>query len=252
MAEKIEIIGLEAIPLVKPGDDLASLIHRSAVEQGIPISDGDILVITQRVVSKAEGRLVNLEDVATSSFADKIAADLKKDPRIVELILGEAKSIVRMGQGHLITETRHGWVCANSGVDISNTPLGTATLLPVDPDRSARKIRDGIETLTGKRVAVVISDTFGRPFREGQVNMAIGAAGISAIKDRRGEKDLYGYTIRVKQTAIIDEIASAAELVIGQVREGVPVAIVRGYRFMVDENGKARNLVRSRSRDLFL
>jgi len=249
---KVEVIGVTGIPIVKPGDDVPRLIVEAAERQGTPIQDGDIVVVSHIIVSRAEGRIVNLNTVKPSKFAENIAKALGKDPRLVEVILQESRSIVRMGNGHLITETKHGFVCANSGVDQSNVPgEGFVALLPEDPDESARRIRDGIEKLTGKRVAVVVSDTHGRPLRDGEINVAIGVSGLKPIRDRRGERDLFGYVLKVKRTAVADEIASAAELVVGQADEGVPVAIVRGYRLEWSEEATARELIMPRERDLF-
>ena len=249
----IQIIGIRGIPIVKEGDDIAKLICEAAERQGTPLMDGDILVVTHIIVSRAEGRVVNLRDVKPSPFARTIGELYGKDPALVEVVLREARSIVRMGDGHIITETRHGIVCANSGVDKSNVPgEDCVALLPVDPDRSAREIRRRIKEITGCDVAVIISDTYGRPLREGEMNLAIGVAGMKPIRDRRGEKDLFGYVLRVKRTAIADELASAAELVIGQADEGVPAAIIRGYKYPRSETATARELIRERGKDLFL
>ena len=250
----IQIIGLKGIPIpVKKGDDLASLTFRAAQEQGTPLENGDVVVLAQTVVSKAEGRTVNLKEVTPSEFAEIIASKMEKDPRVVEVILRESRSIRRMGDGHLIVETRHGFVCANAGVDKSNVADEDAvTLLPEDPDRSARQIRKALMSLSGKDVAVLITDTWGRPFREGQANMTIGVAGMDPIRDRRGEKDLFGYVLKVKQTAVADELAGAAELVIGQGAEGVPVAIIRGYKYIPKDRSTAKKLVMPREKDLFL
>jgi len=249
----IQIIGINGLPIVKEGDNLAKLICESAEKQGTPIRDGDILVVTHVVASRAEGKIVNLDDVVPSEFAKKIAMQYDKDPAMVEVVLRESKSIKRMGDGKLITETKHGFVCANSGVDKSNVPgERIVALLPDDPDASAEKIRQEIKRLTGCDVAVIISDTHGRPLREGEINVAIGVAGIKPIKDRRGEKDLFGYVLRVKQTAVADELSSAAELVIGQADEAVPVAIIRGYKYPKSENAKATELIRPPEKDLFL
>ena len=249
----IQIIGINGLPIVKEGDNLAKLICESAEKQGTPIRDGDILVVTHVVASRAEGKIVNLDDVVPSEFAKKIAMQYDKDPAMVEVVLRESKSIKRMGDGKLITETKHGFVCANSGVDKSNVPgERIVALLPDDPDASAEKIRQEIKRLTSYDVAVIISDTHGRPLREGEINVAIGVAGIKPIKDRRGEKDLFGYVLRVKQTAVADELSSAAELVIGQADEAVPVAIIRGYKYPKSENAKATELIRPPEKDLFL
>ncbi|HDI53040.1 MAG TPA: coenzyme F420-0:L-glutamate ligase, partial [Candidatus Bathyarchaeota archaeon] len=183
----------------------------------------------------------------------RIAAYTGKDPRLVEVVLSESRAIRRMAPGVLITETRQGFVCANSGVDKSNVPGETiVALLPEDPDDSARRIRERIEGLTGKRVAVIVSDTHGRAHRDGEINIAIGASGLEVIRDRRGERDLFGYMLQVKRTAIADELASAAELVIGQADEGIPAAIIRGYTYKPSETSRALKLVRPRGRDLFL
>jgi len=249
---KVEVIGVTGIPIVKPGDDLPRLIVKAAERQGTPIRDGDVIVVSHIIVSRAEGRMVNLREVKPSPFAENVAESLGKDPRLVEVILRESKSIIRMGRGHLITETRQGFVCANSGVDQSNVPgEDVVALLPEDPDESARRIREGVERLTGRRVAVIVSDTHGRPLREGEINVAIGVSGMKPLRDRRGERDLFGYILRVKRTAVADEIASAAELVIGQADEGIPVAIVRGYEFEPSEDATARDLIMPRDRDLF-
>ncbi len=249
----VQIIGIERLPIVKTGDNLAELICNAAESQGTRIQNRDILVITHVIVSRVEGRVVNLDEVVPSEFARNIAEQYGKDPTLVEVVLRESKSIRRMGDGKLITETKHGFICANSGVDKSNVPgERNVALLPEDPDRSAEEIREKIRRLTGCDVAVIISDTHGRPLRKGEINVAIGVAGIKALRDRRGESDLFGYVLRVKQTAIIDELASAAELVIGQTNEGIPVAIIRGYNYLKSENAKTTNLIRPKEEDLFL
>ena len=249
----IEVISVKGLPIVKEGDDLAGMICEAAEKQGKSIQEGDIIVITHVIVSRAEGNVVNLDSVVPSDFAKALAQQCGKDPKLIEVMLRESRSIVRMGDGKLITETKHGFVCANSGVDQSNVPGEiNVALLPNNPDRSAQKIRRKIRRLTGKNVAVIISDTHGRPFREGEINIAIGVAGIDPVRDRRGEKDLFGYVLRVKRTAIADELSSAAELVIGQADEGIPVAIIRGYQYPKSERAKATDLIRPREKDLFL
>jgi coenzyme F420-0:L-glutamate ligase/coenzyme F420-1:gamma-L-glutamate ligase len=249
----IQVIGIEGLPIIKRGDNLASLICDAAKKQGTPIQDGDIIVVTHVVVSRAEGRITNLDEVVPSEFAKRIAEHSEKDPALVEVVLREAKRIIRMSDGKIITETKHGFICANSGVDKSNVPGERfVALLPENPDASADRIRREIKRLTGKDVAVIISDTHGRPLREGEINVAIGVSGLKPIKDRRGEKDLFGYVLRVKQTAVADELASTAELVIGQADEGVPAAIIRGYKFIKSETVRATELVRPKEKDLFL
>lgn len=205
------------------------------------------------IVSRAEGSIIDLDTITPSEFARKLAEKANKDPAIIEVVLREAETIVRMREGSLITRTKHGFICANSGVDQSNVPgERIVALLPKDPDSSAREIRNQIKLKTGKRVAVIVSDTHGRPLRDGEINVAIGVAGLNALRDRRGEQDLFGYTLRTKRTAIADELASAAELVMGQGDEAVPVALIRGYPFNVAEDATARDIVRPVERELFL
>jgi coenzyme F420-0:L-glutamate ligase/coenzyme F420-1:gamma-L-glutamate ligase len=196
--------------------------------------------------------VVNLDEVLPSERAKEIAQITDKDPALVEVILRETKEIVRMRPNSLITETKSGIVCANAGVDRSNVEgERNIVLLPKDPNASAQKIRQKIRQLAGCDVAVIVSDTHGRPFRMGEINVAIGVAGIKPIRDRRGEKDLFGYVLRIKQTAVADELASAAELVIGQANEGIPVAIIRGYKYQSTENASATELTRPKEKDLF-
>jgi len=252
LVPEVQVIGIAGIKEIQKADDLGKIIFEAARAQGTPIEDNDVIVVTQKVVSKAEGRIYKLSSIKPSSFAVRLGKRLRKDPALVELILRESRSIVRLSRHHLITQTKHGWVCANSGVDVSNVSGGdAAALLPVDPDESAKRIRRRIEELSGRRVAVVVSDTFGRPFRIGHTDVAIGCSGISPILDLRGSVDSYGYVMRVKQTAIIDEIASAAELVIGNASERVPAAIVRGVSYNPSEDGRARMLVMPERNNLF-
>jgi coenzyme F420-0:L-glutamate ligase / coenzyme F420-1:gamma-L-glutamate ligase len=248
----IKIIAVEGLPLIKKGDDLAELIFNAAKKQGTPLQENDVVVITHVVASKAEGNIVNLDNTAPSEKAKEIAAKTDKDPALVQVILDETKDIVRIGPNSIITETKSGIVCANAGVDRSNVSGDRNVVpLPKDPNLSAKRIRQKIKQLTGVNVAVIISDTHGRPFRMGEINVAVGASGIKPIRDRRGEKDLFGYVLRIKQTAIADELASAAELVIGQASEGIPAAIIRGYSYKTEENVTATELSRPKEKDLF-
>src|ERR671924_206831 len=228
---ELRIIGLPGIPIVTPGMDLAALILQAATAAPLPLQAGDILVVTQKVVSKAEGHLIVLKDITPSPLAQSFARQWGKDPRHVEVVLQQSRRIVRMERGVLITETHHGFVCANAGVDQSNIEgQEVVAVLPPDPDASARAIRQGLRERLGIEVAVIISDTFGRPWREGLVNVAIGLAGIAAIKDYTGLHDAQGYELRVSALAIADELAAAAELVMNKL-DNVPVAIIRGYDF---------------------
>jgi coenzyme F420-0:L-glutamate ligase / coenzyme F420-1:gamma-L-glutamate ligase len=250
----IQLIALEGIPEVRPGDDLAQLIAAAAAGGDFGLADSDVLVVTQKVVSKAEGRVVELASVQPSERATEWAERWGKDPRQVELVLRESAEVLRMAEGGLIiSRTRHGLVCANAGVDVSNVGGGeAATLLPEDPDGSARAIRWRLGELTGARPAVVISDTFGRPWRLGIVNVAIGAAGIETLLDLRGAPDVQGRPMRSTLIAVADELASAADLAGGKVDQR-PVVLVRGYahRAPVGDGRGASALVMPPEQDLF-
>ena len=250
--DAIQIIAVEGLPLIVAGDDLAHLICNAAAKQGTPILENDVVVITHVVVSKAEGNIVNLDSLVPSEQAKEIAVKTGKDPAMVEIVLRETKDIIRIGENSIITETKNGIICANAGVDRSNVAGERNVVpLPTDPNFSADRIKKDIKRLTGANVAVIVSDTHGRPFRNGEINVAIGVSGIKPIRDRRGEKDLFGYVLRVKQTAIADELASAAELVIGQANEGFPAAIVRGYSYQVAGKAVPTDMTRPREKDLF-
>jgi len=248
----VELIPLPGFPLVQEGDDIAQFIIETSDQSNTPLKNKDILVIAHTIVSKAEGMIYCLEDIHPSEFAMKLAGLTGKDPRHVELILKGAKNIVRVGRGLIITETIHGFVCANSGVDKSNVSGESCYVtLPEDPDRSARNIRKTIlEALDLEDIAIVISDTFGRPLRSGVVNVAVGASGLRPIVSLIGKTDLFGYEMRVTQMAVADEIAAASELVMGQTNEGLPVIIVRGYDYVPAEV-PATVLNRPQQQDLF-
>lgn len=249
----IQVIPVSGMPIIKEGDRLSTLICDASEKQKTPIQDGDVLVVTHVVVSRAEGDIVNLDTVKPSPFAEVIARKSDKDPALVEVILREAQSIIRMREGSIITLTKHGFICANSGVDKSNVPgERIVALLPKNPDDSARRIRRGIMEQTGRNVAVIISDTHGRPLRDGEINVAIGVAGLMPMHDRRGEEDLFGYTLRVKRTAVADELSSAAELVIGQAKEAVPAAIIRGYSYRQSEGATIQDMLRPLEKEYFL
>ncbi len=246
---EVRVIGVPGIPEVHAGDDLPAMIANAARAAG-GVEGGDVLVVTQKVVSKAEGRIVDLAAVTPGAFARQIAAQWEKDARQVEVVLAETKRIVRMGHGVMICETHHGFICANAGVDASNVEkTGTVCLLPVDSDASARRIRDAIESAFGVRAAVIVSDSFGRPWREGIVNFAIGCAGIAPLVDYTGQHDPAGYELRVTAMAVVDELAAAAELVHGKLAR-VPVAIIRGAEYTPGE-GAIAGLIRDAEKDLF-
>lgn len=231
-------------------NDLSVIILEAIDRSQIEIQNGDILVVTHKIVSKAEGRVVELDSIEPSTKAINMAKEHDKDPRIMELILRESSQILRAKDGIIISETRHGFVCANAGVDQSNVKGDTAVLLPLAPDESADRIRHAVKKKVGKEVAVIITDTFGRTFRNGQTNVAIGIAGINPIKSYIGTYDMYGRKLRVTEIAVADEIASAAELVMGKA-EGTPVAIVRGYIFEKASKTSVKLLLRAKERDLF-
>lgn len=237
------------IPEINAGDDVARMIV-DAMAAGPGVESGDVLVVTQKIVSKAEGRVIALDSVTPSMEAERLAVETEKDPRLVELILRESAEIVRQRGSVLITQTHHGFVCANAGIDASNVgPEGTVCLLPEDPDRSAQGIREAIREATGADVAVIISDTFGRAWREGHTNVAIGVAGMLPFVDYVGQTDSFGYELRVTTICAADELAGAAEMVQNKL-DAVPVAIVRGYDYPRGE-GNARMIVRDQEKDLF-
>lgn len=240
----LEIIPVKIQKEIEPDDDLVDLILESS-----EVNDGDILVFSQKIVSKNDGRILSLSSVNPSLLANGIANSYGKDPRLVELILSESKRIVRMENGIIIVETKHGLVCANAGIDESNVQDGYATLLPDNPDQSANLLKGKIEQKTGKNIAVIISDTFGRPFRLGQTNVAIGIAGLEPVLDYNGKPDTFGKIMQVTAIAIADEICSASELVMGKV-EKCPIAIVRNYNFNLSD-AKIQKLLRSEHDDLF-
>ncbi len=248
----IQIIPIERVPTISEGDRLGKILVDSAKRQGTPFDERDIVIVTHKIVSKAEGRTINLDTISPSVQAKELAEKTGKDPALVEAVLNETKEIIRVGRNSIITENKNGVICANAGIDKSNVAgRRNVVLLPKDPDKSAQVIRDDIRRLTNHEVAVIVSDTNGRPLRMGEINVAIGIAGIHATRDRRGEKDLFGYVLRIKQTAIADELASAAELVIGQANEGIPAAIIRGYPYKTGEAVSARDLARPKETDLF-
>jgi coenzyme F420-0:L-glutamate ligase/coenzyme F420-1:gamma-L-glutamate ligase len=248
----IQVIPVTGLPLIQPGDNLGKLIVEAAKKQDTPIQPHDVMVVTHVVVSKSEGNIINLDTVKPSPKAIEIAKQTNKDPAMVEVILQETKDIVRIGPNSIITETYSGTISANAGVDRSNVAGDRNVVpLPKKPHDSAQSIRKEIKRLSGVDVAVIVSDTHGRPFRLGEINVAVGVAGFKPIRDRRGEKDLFGYVLRIKQTAVADELASAAELVMGQADEGIPATIIRGYNYILTEDEATTPLTRPKEKDLF-
>ena len=251
MPPEIRAIGIAGLPEVQAGDDLAAQIMEAAAAQGTPIADGDVVVVTQKVVSKAEGRVMTIDNVAPSPLAQAITEGHRRDPRHTEMILRESRRIVRMDRGVIISETWHGYICANAGIDASNIPGANAIcLLPVDPDASARRIRDAIRERLGVDAAVLVSDTFGRPWRNGAVNVSIGVAGFNPVVSYVGEFDPHGNELHTTTIAVADELAAAAELVTGKLL-GVPVALIRGYPYARQDDADSRAIVRDADKDLF-
>lgn len=252
MNSRIEIIPVRIEREILAGDALEEIILGAIADMNESIADDDIVVIAHKIISKSEERTVDLRQIQPSKESRNIAEKNNKDPRLVELIIRESKQMVKNERGIIIVETKHGFVCANAGIDRSNVAPedDRVLMLPDNPDLSAAKIRNSVKNKTGKDVAVIVSDTFGRPFREGQTNMAIGVAGIGPIKSYIGQEDIFGKKLNVTEIAIVDEIASAAELAMGKI-DKVPVVIIRGYRYRRTIDSTVSKLVRLRENDLF-
>ena len=251
MPPEVRVIGVQGMPEIKPGDDLPSFLMDAALRQGTPIEAGDVVVVTQKVVSKAEGRVMSFDRIEPSPLALTITEGYRRDPRHTEIILRESERIVRMDRGVIISETRHGFICANAGIDASNIPgSDTVCLLPVDSDASARGIRGAVKARLGVEVAVIVSDTFGRPWRNGATNVAIGVAGFDPMLSYVGLEDSHGNLLHTTEIAVADELAATAELVTGKL-EGVPVTIIRGYSYVPMEDASIRRLIRTGDKDLF-
>ncbi|MFX0135157.1 MAG: coenzyme F420-0:L-glutamate ligase [Candidatus Hodarchaeota archaeon] len=247
----IQIIRIKGIPIIKPGDNIAEIIFHTVSKQ-LPFMEKDILVIAQSIVSRAEGRIINWTKIVPTPEAIKLGKELNKDPRLVNLILNESVSISRKGHGKLIVELESGIVCANAGIDRSNSGgKDLVTLLPKDADKSAKEIREKIKHLSGLDVGIIISDTHGRPFRNGAINIALGISGFkNGILNYIGKKDLFNYKLESTVVNIVDELASAAELVMGESNEAIPVVLIRGYNFEIG-NDTSKSLIRQKKYDLF-
>ncbi|MFN8499745.1 MAG: coenzyme F420-0:L-glutamate ligase [Anaerolineae bacterium] len=254
MLPQITLVAVPNLPVIQPGDDLGALIVGSLGAADWPLAAGDVVVVAQKVVSKIENRLARLDLVEPGEAAQELAQRIGKDPRLVQLVLDESRAVVRTGPGLLIVEQRNGLICANAGIDRSNIQQGGegewVALLPLDPDLSARRLRDRLVELTGLRLAVIITDTHGRPWRDGASGIAIGVAGIAPLQDRRGERDLFGYELQHTIVGLADQAASAASLLQGQAAEGQPVVVVRGLAYEARE-ASAAEILRPRERDLF-
>ena len=247
---------LQHIPLIRHGNDLADIVVKALRENNIALADDDILVFAQKIISKAEGRAVNLAAITPSPRALELARQTEKDPRVVELILQESNEVLRLRVGAIIVEHKLGFVCANAGIDHSNVAgAGDAAeewvlLLPADPDRSAEQLRQAVQSQTGKRIGVLVIDSHGRAWRNGTVGTAIGIAGLPGLHDLRGQPDLFGYTLQVTQVGVADELAAAASLVMGQAAEMTPIVHARGFPYSLRE-GKLNELIRPKEQDLF-
>lgn len=245
----MQAIPVDNLPMIRKGDSLEELIIRALMEKNIPLEEGDVVAVTEKIVSKAEGRVVNLKSIKPSKKALDLAAATGKDSRMVELILRESEEVLRIGDNFIITVTKHGFICANAGIDQSNIARGKAKVLPLDPDKSASKIRTRLEKEYGVKLGVIVVDSFGRPFRRGSVGVALGCSGIKALWDRRGEKDLYGKELLVTRVSIADSLASTANILMGEADEKIPVVIIRGLNFMGE--GKGLDLLRTKEEDVF-
>ncbi len=247
-------MGIENIPLIAEGDDIAALIVDAANNEDIDIKDGDIFVIAETIISKAEGNKINLKTIEPSPKAFELAEKTGKDPHVVEAILQESTGILKVGPDFIISETKHGFVCANAGIDESNVEDDMATPMPEDPDKSASIIMKKIRDITEKEIVVIISDTQGRAFREGAIGTAIGISGMKALWDRKGERDLYGRELQTTSIAVADELASAASILMGQADEGIPAVVIRGVSYvkkLKNNNSTAKDLIRPKEYDVF-
>lgn len=255
MSRSIVATAPDDFPLIEPGDDLPAIVLERLVASGIVLQDGDLLVVAHKIVSKAEGRLVNLTDVVPSRRAMELAEETGKEPRYLEVVLRESKEVLRVRPGVIVTDHRQGWVCANAAIDRSNVPTHEGderlVLLPADADASARALRAYLREQADVDVAVIINDTHGRPFRLGAIGVALGVAGMAPLVDLRGERDLFGYEMQTTEIATADEIASAASLLQGQTGEGRPVVHMRGVPYRREPDATARTLIRPREIDMF-
>lgn len=251
---EIRVIGIEDIPLVDEGDDVAVLILNALSKNSIELERGDILVIAETIISKAEGNKINLESLEPSLKAVEIAQKTGKELELVEAIIRESNEIIAVGPDFIISETKHGFVCANAGIDESNVEKGIATPIPENPDKSAEFIKKEIEKAVNKEIVVIISDTQGRAFREGAIGTAVGISGMDPLWDRKGEKDLYGRELQTTSIAVADELASTASILMGQADEGIPVVLIKGVNYvskLKNNNATSKDLIRPKKYDIF-
>lgn len=250
----LKLYGLKEIPLVQKGDNIAKIIEEDLKKEGMKLEDGDILLIAETLISKAEGNVIKVEDIVPSKEAIEVAEKCKKDPKIVEMILQESNEVVAVGPNFIVTETKHGFVCANSGIDESNVEEGLATPMPENPDKSAKEIREYLENQSNKQIAIIITDTQGRAFRVGAIGTAIGCSGINPLWVRIGEEDLFGRALETTEVATADELAAAASLLMGQANEGIPIVLIRGFTafdHLRDTETGIKPLLRPKEFDVF-
>lgn len=251
---EIKLIGIRNIHLIKEGDDIADLVLNAMDDENIAIEDGDIFVIAETVIARAEGNVINLNLIEPSLEAEELSKKTGKDPRLVEAIIQKSNEIIKVGPDFIISETKHGFVCANAGIDESNVDNGMATPIPDDPDKSASLIRNNIEKTVDKEIVVIISDTQGRAFREGAIGTAVGISGMKPLWDRKGEKDLFGRELQTTSIAVADELAAAASILMGQADEGIPVVLIKGVEYtnmLKDNESTANDLIRPKKYDVF-
>ncbi|MCQ2976567.1 MAG: coenzyme F420-0:L-glutamate ligase [archaeon] len=250
----LNLFGLKEIPLVKKGDNIANLIIEDLKKENITLQDGDIILIAETLISKAEGNYIKLDELEISDEAKDIAKKAKKDPKLIQAVLNESNEIVVVGPNFIVTETKHGFVCANAGIDESNAADGLATPMPENPDKSAKEIRESLEKETNKELAVIITDTQGRAFRVGAIGTAIGCSGIKPLWVRIGDEDLYGRALETTEVATADELSAAASLLMGQANEGIPVVLIRGFsafETLRDTESGIKSLIREKEFDAF-
>jgi len=248
----ISLIPVKTIPIIKVNDNISEILIDSLNKEKIILQNYDIIIIAQTIISRAEGKYIELNNIIPSKFALNLSKRINKDPRLIEIILNESASLIKIGNNKIITESRLGFICADAGVDQSNSPPGTVTLLPSNPDQSAKQIKNDLEEYFGVKIGVIITDTHGRPFREGAINVAIGVAGIEPIRSYIGDKDIFNRQLLSTKVAIADEIASAAELLMGESNQKIPVVILRGFKFKYsNEDNLSKKLIRDKKLDLF-
>jgi len=251
---EVKLIGIKSIPLIKEGDNIADFILKAMIEDDINIENGDIFVIAETVIAKAEGNIIDLNSIKPSLKAQELSKKTGKDPRLVEAIIQKSNEIIKVGPDFIISETKHGFICANAGIDESNVDMGMATPIPDDPDKSASLIRNDIEKATNKEVVIIISDTQGRAFREGAIGTTVGISGMNPLWDRKGEKDLFGRELQTTSIAVADELAASASILMGQADEGIPVVLIKGVEYthrLKNHKSGARELIRPKKLDVF-